>query len=384
MIRPGGLLVLSSVAIFLQACRQPPPVASAASASDAAQGMVALPPDSPKLAQIRVAPVRTLNVPADQVLAPGKLEVNPNRVSNVVLPLPGKIDRVMVRIGDAVKQGDPLVAVESADADTAIAAFLQAEAGLTQAKAAAVKAQADADRLRDLFEHNAVAKKEVLAAENTLTQALAGVDQSAASRRQALRRIEILGLKPGDIEPKVLVRAPISGKILEMSVVPGEYRNDTTSPVIRMADLSTVWVSSDVPESQIRLIKIGERLEIELTAYPGEIFNGRVTRIADTVDPQARTVKVRAELDNRAGRLRPEMFGKIRHVEAVRPLPAVPAGAVIQGDGQNIVFVEMSRGAFQARRVEVGDRIGDQLPVLQGLKAGDRVVVDGAMLLKGL
>jgi cobalt-zinc-cadmium efflux system membrane fusion protein len=142
-------------------------------------------------------------------------------------------------------------------------------------------------------------------------------------------------------------------------------------------------VSSDVPESAIRLVQVGERIDVELTAYPGEIFHGRVTRIADTVDPQTRTIKVRAEMENSKGKLRPEMYGTIRHTDSMKTLPVVPVGAVLQGDGKTSVWVETARGRFQTVDVKTGERAGDMLPVISGLKTGTRIVVDGAMLLRG-
>ncbi len=345
-------------------------------------GQIVLPPDSPKLQQIRVDVVKTATVPADEVTSPGKLEANANRLSHVVLPVPGRIATVTVKLGDAVHQGDMLLEVESPDVDAAMAAYLQAEAVVIQTKAGLVKAQADLDRERDLFENNAVAKKEVLNAESVLAQSVAAAEQAQATREQALRRVKILGLKPGEFGQKLAVRAPISGKLLEMSVVPGEYRNDTSAPVMTIADLSTVWVTSDVSEGSIRLVQPGERFELELTAYPGEKFLARVTRIADMVDPQTRTVKVRAELDNRQGRLRPEMFGRIRLVDALEVRPVIPAAAVIQGDGQNLVFREIARGVFQQTPVTLGGRSGERIAVLSGVSPGDRIVTDGVMLLK--
>jgi len=101
-----------------------------------------------------------------------------------------------------------------------------------------------------------------------------------------------------------------------------------------------------------------------------------------TVDPQTRTIKVRAEIDNAKGRLRPEMFGTIRHTKATRVVPVVPAGTVVQGDGKTVVFVEKATGRFRPIEVKVGDRSGDVLPVLAGLRPGDRVVVGGATLLR--
>ena len=345
-------------------------------------GLVVISPDSTKLASIRVETVESADVPANEVISPGKLEVNPNRVSRIVLPVTGRITSVSVRIGDSVSAGEPLLAIESPDADVAQSSFLQAVANLTQSKSSLVKVQADFDRATDLYEHNAIAKKEVLSAENSLAQAKAAVEQANAVKEQAQRRLEILGLKPGNFGQKVIVRSPITGKILDMNAVTGEYRNDTNTPVMTVADLGTLWVSSDVPESYIRFIDVSEPVEITLLAFPGEKFSGKVTRIADTVDPQTRTVKVQAELNNSHGRFRPEMFAQIRHSESYRKVPVVPIGAVIQEDGKTTLYVEEAPGRFRQTTVELGKREGEKIPVISGLKPGDRIVVDGAMLLK--
>ena len=140
-----------------------------------------------------------------------------------------------------------------------MSAYLQAQAGVTHAKADLIKAQADHDRATDLFEHNAVAQKEVLNAENALAQAKAAVEQ-AAGRARAGRTAgcDIAGAeRPGSSARRSRWRAPISGKVLEMSVAPGEYRNDTNAPLMTIADLSTVWVASDVPESAHPLHRAG-------------------------------------------------------------------------------------------------------------------------------
>jgi cobalt-zinc-cadmium efflux system membrane fusion protein len=287
-----------------------------------------------------------------------------------------------VKLGDSVKRGDALLTLESPDADAGVSAYLQAQAAITQATANLNKAQSDYDRSADLFEHNAVAKKDVLTAENALAQTTAALEQAQAAQEQAGRKLSLIGLKPGTFGQKVTVTAPISGKILEMGLAAGEYRNDTNAPLMTIADLSTVWVASDVPESAIRFIQPGERIDVELTAYPGETFHGRVTRIADVVDPQTRTIKVRAEMDNAHGKLRPEMYGTIRLTDSMRTLPVVPAGAVLQGDGKTSVWVERAPGRFQPVEVKVGERAGNMLPVLSGLPAGTRIVADGAMLLR--
>jgi len=363
-----------------------PPVASAASPRPGEErlndGSVVIPPDSPKLKEIHVAEVKSASVPFAEVTSPGKIETNPNLVSRVALPLAGRVSSVMVKLGDAVNRGDALLSLESPDADAGVGAYLQGQAAITQAKANLNKAQADNDRAADLFQHDAIAKKDMLTAENALAQAKAALEQAQAALEQSDRKLRLLGLKPGEFGQKITLRAPISGKVLEMSVAAGEYRNDTNTPVMTIADLSTVWVSSDVAESAIRFIQVGERIDVELTAYPGETFHGRVTRIADTVDPQTRTIKVRAEMENSKGKLRPEMYGTIRHTDSMKTLPVVPVGAVLQGDGKTTVWVETARGRFQTVDVKTGERAGDMLPITSGLKTGARVVVDGAMLLR--
>ena len=343
---------------------------------------IAIPPDSPKLQQIRVATVTTQNVAIDEVVAPGKVEVNPNRVSRVMLPVTGRVVGTPVRIGDSVVQGQPVLLLESSDADAALAADLQAAAAVSQAKTAYNKAKADYERYKDLFEQEAVAKKDYLAAEAALAQAQTALDQAEVGRRQAKARLDLLGLNPNELRQKIAVRAPIGGKILEMNAVAGEFRNDPNSPLMTIADLSSVWITSDVPENQIRMIRIGEHLQVQLTAFPDRTLQARVTRIADVVDPATRTVKVYAELSNPHGDYRPEMYGRVRHATQTRSLAAVPAGAVIQAASESYVYREIQHGEFERAPVETAGRVNNYIGILKGVRAGDRVVVDGAMLLR--
>jgi cobalt-zinc-cadmium efflux system membrane fusion protein len=355
---------------------QPPPSPPSGPAA------ITIPPDSRKLEQIRVEPAGMQDIAVDEIVAPGKIEIDPHRVSRVMLPVTGRVVATPVHIGDFVTQGQTVLLLESSDADSALAAELQTTAGIFQAKAAYNKAKADYERLKDLFEAEAVAKKDVIAAEAALAQAQSALDQAEAVDRQAKARLELLGLKPNQLRQKIEIHAPISGKVLEMNAVAGEFRNDPNAPVMTIGDLSTVWITSDVPEDRIRMIKIAEHLQVELTAFPDRLLQARVTRIADMVDPATRTIKVYAELVNPKGDLRPEMFGRVRHVNQTRRLVAVPAGAIVQAEGKSYVFREISRGTFEQAAVETSGRAAESVGILSGLKAGDRIVVDGAMLLK--
>ncbi len=380
------LIAIAVVLLACPGCSSKTAVVSADGMSAAASepGIVVIRADSPMLKQIKCEVVGVADLPTDEVIAPGKIEANPNRVSKVVLPVTGRITSVLIKTGDTVRKDQPLLTIQSPDADAAMSTFLSARAAVTQTRAALLKAQSDFDRSSDLFEHNAVAKKDVLSNESALAQARAALDQAQASQEQARRRLSVLGLAPGDFKQDVVLRAPLAGKVLELSVVPGEFRNDANASLMTIADLSTVWVTSQVPESYIRFVQAGERVAITLVAYPGETFEGRVSRIADTVDPQTRTIKVQSDLENRTGRFRPEMFGSIHHVESTAKMAVVPAAAVVQSGNRTVVFVEQAPGRFEERSVAVGKRAGTLIRVVSGVKPGETIVVDGGMLLQGL
>lgn len=366
--------------------------APAAAASDGMGGtnVVAVPPDSPQFKQLRVEAVRARTVVADEVVAPGRVGLNPNRVSRVLPPVQGRVLEVMVKLGDLVDQGQPLLSLDSPDADAAIATDFQAEATERQTKFALQKADLDLRRAKESFSFQGIAEKDLLQAQNDQATATSNYEIAQAAREQARRKLELLGLRPGAFHQPTVVRAPISGKVLEVNVTRGEFRgavashsDTTTAPLMTIADLSTVWMFSDVPEPYIRFIRVGEPVEITLVAFPGEVLGGHVAQIADTLDPQTRTLRVHVELPNPGGRFRPEMFGSIRHAGAVRSLPVVPLAAVVQEYGVTVVFVELTPGRFERREITIGPRSGDVVAARTGLKVNERVVVAGAMLLKG-
>jgi cobalt-zinc-cadmium efflux system membrane fusion protein len=315
--------------------------------------------------------------------------INPNRISRVLPPVQGRILNVFVKLGDTVKEGQPLVTVDSPDADAAISTYLQTDATLRQARVTLVKAEADLQRARNLLQYQAISEKDALAAQNDVATAKAALETAEATRAQALRKLALLGLTPTDLQQAVAVRAPIAGVVTDINVAPGDYRaavssaGDITTPLMSIADLSMVWVSSDVPEPFIRLIHIGESVEITFVAYPGEKFTGRVARVASSLDPQTRTLKVHVDLPNPQRRFVPEMFGTIRHAGPPRVTPVVPTAAVVQEYGRSEVFVERGPGQFERRVVTTGVRAGDLVAITSGLDTNSRVVVDGAILLRG-
>jgi membrane fusion protein, heavy metal efflux system len=382
------LLVVSVLAVA--GCSKSPEDASQSRQNAAAAkppsrsgDIVRLDENSPQLSRIRVAAVEAVAVPVEQVVAPGKIELNPGRVSRIALPVPGRVRGVLVVLGDQVQQGQVVLTLESSEVSAVQSALRQAEANVSQARATLAKAEADLERVRDLLANRAIAQKDVLTAETVVAQAKASLEQASASREEAQRKMSILGIQPGNMDQLITVRAPVPGKVTEISVVSGEYRSDTAAAVLTIADLSTVWVSADVPESAIRLIQIGEPVSITLPAFPDQTYVGKVKRTGDLVDPETHTIKVLAELANSQGRFRPGMFAQIRHDHGTRKLPTIPKAAVLQQEGRNIVYLERARGQFQEVPVTIGWQGTDLVAITSGISPGDRVVVDGVMLLKG-
>jgi cobalt-zinc-cadmium efflux system membrane fusion protein len=319
----------------------------------------------------------------DEITAPGAIEPDPTRYARLALPGPGRVSRLLVHAGEQVKQGQTLALIDSPDVDTARAGYIQAEANLVVAKANLSKAESDDARSHDLFDHNAVAQKDVLAADNALAQAKAAVEQAEAVLQQAKSRMAQLGITLSGEQRAASLRSPVSGKVLEISIVPGEYRTDTSAPIITVADLSRVFVVADFPESAMAKLRIGFPLEISVNAYPGETFAARVSRISDVIDPKTRTVKVYAQIENKKERLRPDMFGDVRHVESMTSAVTVPQTAIIEDGEKFLVYVETSPGKFQPRAIQPGSHTGSSVAITSGLQPGERVVVDGVMLLRG-
>jgi RND family efflux transporter MFP subunit len=181
------------------------------------------------------------------------------------------------------------------------------------------------------------------------------------------------------------LRAPIDGVVVERPALPGmEVRADAGTPLVTVADLSRVWVLADVYERDLGRAMRGQRAEVRVPAYPGEVFTGPVTYVGEMVDPATRTVKIRVELANPGARLKPEMFARVS-LAAGPGTPAalsVPASAVISDGAASAVVVALGDGRYERRTIEAGPEADGRVRVLAGLKPGEQVVTAGALYLK--
>jgi len=380
-----GLLILALASLTVVSCNRSNDTNAAASATPAAPARsgnhVRFDPASSQLERIHVAPATSAVLPVDELDVPATIEAVPTRLVRLALPVPGRVRTVTVALGDHVREGRILLTFETPEVSQLQSALRQAQADGRQRRAALDKAEADASRARDLLANQAIAQKEVLAAENELAAARAAVDQARAAETDVTRRLQLFGVNAEQQDAVATLRAPVNGEVTEVSVAPGEYRSDTAAPLLAVADLARIWAVASVPETAVGRVHAGQPVSVTVAAYPDQPFDGRVTRIAGAVDPDTRSVRIIAELDNRDGRLKPGMFARVRYSGPARAVVTVPPGAIVQDEQRTTVFVERATGEFERRDVVLGPRHPDAVVVTTGLNNGERVVVDGTMLL---
>jgi cobalt-zinc-cadmium efflux system membrane fusion protein len=309
--------------------------------------------------------------------ATGKVHFNEDQMARILAPVAGQVLQLKAKVGDVVPAGATLFVIDSREAAAAIAEYAnsQKDADLAQKTYAMTQ---------DLFAHEAASRISLQGAERDLAKAKAEVLRS----QQALR---VLGLpvEDGDLAagatPSIPVTTPLKGTVIERNVTEGQFVQPDNNPLLTIADLSTVWVLADVFERDLYRVKVGQRADVVATAYPNEHFQARVSYIGDVVDPVTRTVKVRYLVVNSGNRLKPEMFASVTlFLEEGEPGVLAPATAVFTEHAENFIFVRAGKQEFVRRTVEVTPDGGGQLRVTSGIKAGETVVTEGALLLREL
>ena len=195
------------------------------------------------------------------------------------------------------------------------------------------------------------------------------------------RLAQLGAARGGAAGSRYVLRAPIAGRVITMDGAQGGYWNDITAPVMKVADLSTVFLSAQVAEKDIGAVFTGQKAHIALSAYPGQAIDGTVKYVGELLDADTRTVKVRVAIDNRDGRLRPGMFAKVAFAGRAVSAIVAPASALLQGGMTTRVFVEQAPFRYAPRDVVVGAVLGDSVEIVSGLKPGERIVVKEGVLL---
>ena len=333
--------------------------------------LLIVPDKSPLRRSLAFADLAEETVAAPFVL-PAVVEADPAKLVKVLPPLSGRIVSLDKQLGDEVRAGDVLFTIDSAD-------LAQAVADQGKAQAALGLAEHNLDRQRDLDRSEITSKHDLQQAQSDFEQA-----RSEAARAHA--RLAQLGAKASAGAPVstgshlLAVRSPIAGRVVDLSAAIGGYWNDTTAPIMTVADLSHVFVTASAQEKDIPQIYAGQSATVKLDAYP-EPLAAKVRFVGEMLDADTRTLKVRMLFDNRNGRLKPGMFAQATLLMQAHPGVMVPMTAVIQSGFYNRAFVEVAPWKFEARTVRLGAQIGERVEVVAGLKAGERVVAKDGVLL---
>jgi cobalt-zinc-cadmium efflux system membrane fusion protein len=318
--------------------------------------------------QLTVAPVGQKEVERNLIL-PAVVEADPSRLVKILPPLAGRITQLKVQLGQRVEKDQPLAVLDSPDLQTAYADYGRDKVQLAQA-------QVNRDRLRALGTAGGISQREIQQTETDFLTA-------QAEHQRAEARLRQIGVDPEatDRSHTLTILAPISGSVIDLTVAPGAYWNDPTAPLMTLADLSLVWVTANVPEKDTSRVTEGQAVNVALAAYPGETFKGQVLFVSDVVDPDTRRTKVRIAFQNPGTRLKPGMFANATFFAPKQVMPIVPASALVLRDDANQVFVEVAPWTFEARAVEIGFQQDDLAIIRSGVKAGDRVITKGGVLL---
>ena len=300
-----------------------------------------------------------------------KVQPDPASVVRVFPPAGGRVVQVMVRPGDNVRSGQVIAELQSSD-------VAQARTDYQKALSEFDRASRILNRSQNLYEHKAIAEKD-------LQDAQINAQEASADLERAKEHLHVLGVPLDGSYDTLRVIAPRSGVVLDLGAAAGEYSKalDAPAPVATIADLSTVWVVGDVYEKDLATVHLGSPVDVVVSAYPGQTFRGKLNALSGNIDPNTRTLKVRVDIANPRQLLKPEMFATIRVIRADRPVIVLPATAVIREGDQSSVYVEQSPGKFEKRSVQLARTSGSEVEIASGLKPGEHVAVQGAALLRG-
>jgi len=324
--------------------------------------------------------------------ATGKIAFNGDAMTPVFSFYAGRIVRLIAKPGDLVEPGSPLFEIDTPDLMQAESDLLTAHSALAKAETTLNLVRRTEDRLHDLYLHKAVAFKEWEQAQSDVKNAESDVRAAEAVLAAVRGRLRVLGKSDAEIaliesghgiDRVARVVSPIAGTITARKVGPGQYvRTDNTDPLFQIADLSTMWMLANVYETDVPLIQVGQSVEMHVLAYPDEIFQAHIDYVGAAVDPVTHRVDVRCVVENRAQKLKPEMFATFRIVttSAVHTL-AVPSSAIVHDGEKTSVWIAQPEGEFVQREVTVGLEQDGYAQILSGLQLGEQVAAEGSLFL---
>lgn len=379
--RCSGRIATSGVALIVtgllvSACgqREPPPM-DAATSQSAKKGVASVETQS----HVETTLVEFASSHQGLTLS-GKVAYGEDRYSRISSPLKGRVTEVRVRLGDRVKSGDILLVIDSPEIAQAYSEYVKEDSELQYASRAHELAN-------DLYENKALPLKDLKQAENELIKARAEfrrAKEQLLSLRVSAEELD----KPFDkqtITSRFEMKSPLTGIVVERAVTPGQsVTGDSEHVLFTIADLDLLQVVADVYEHDLALVREGQSAMVKVEAYPEVEFPAKVTAVGDIVDPATRTIKVRAQVNNKSHKLKPEMFARLQlDVSDAAQFLTVPREAVLEVNGRQFVYVVEDGNRYAKREVKTAHISPDQTRIVEGLTKGERIVTKGAVLIKG-
>jgi cobalt-zinc-cadmium efflux system membrane fusion protein len=342
-------------------------------------------------ASLTIEPVTARAFRAEHVTE-GKIAVDEDHSTPVFSPYAGRVTRLMAKPGDRVEQGQPLFVIEAADTVGAQNDFVAAASGLNKAKSQFELATTQDKRAKDLFEGKAVPLKDYQQSQATLFQAQNDLRAAETALEAARNRLRILGLsddaitafqQKGRINPETTIYAPLAGTVVQRKIGPGQYVSAGASdPVFVIGDLSSVWLTAFVRETEASAVELGQEMSFSVLALPGRELTARINYIATALDPATRRLLVRATLDNSRGLLKPEMFATVTiYAPGDQPSVGVPKQALIYEGDQVRIWVAHEDKSIELRQIKTGLINGNLVEVKGNLKPGEFIVTKGSLFI---
>lgn len=333
-------------------------------------GGLKLSAEEAKRAGIKVETLELLTF-ADSITVTATIHPNQDRIARVAPRVEGRIISVSAKLGDTVRAGQALAVLDSL-------AIGEAQSALQQAQSNQRVAQSDFKRAESLNAEEIIPQREFLRAKSDL-------EKASSELRAAQDKLRLLGGSAhtgGAAASTFALSAPLDGTVIQKTAVVGEL-GTPSAPLFTVADLSRVWIEANLTEDALSKVRVGADAAVAVVAYPGEQFKGRVTYVANLLDKDSRTVPARIEVDNKDGRLKPEMFATaiINTNGAKRQALSVPDAAILLLQGQPTIFVAEGEG-FESRAIEPGEKLSGRTVIKSGVAAGEKVVTAGAYALK--
>ena len=305
----------------------------------------------------------------------GAVAYNAFRTTPVITQVSGPVSRVISVPGQHVKQGEPMLYVASPDYSQLRSNYLKAKDAYALAQKAKVRAQ-------DLYQHHAIAEQQLEQAESAEVQAGGDlVSAQAALKVLGITDPDALVNSPPTFE--VPVKAPISGEVVEQDVAAGQLLQPGSTQCYMISDTATVWVLVNVYQKDMPYVHVGDPVTIQTDAYP-QVFHGRISYVAASLDPNTRTLQARIETGNSGDKLKKDMYvtatvnaGKIGNAIAL------PDAAVLRdSENQPFVYAENAQSQFGKRQVTLGESVNGQTEITSGVKPGDHVIGNGSLFLQ--